>query len=69
MIVMALWNISSKNVKTRVSKTPSSAIIKKASRACLGMNFYPCGSSKAISHTKRRVLELLVLRNSKIPSL
>ena len=69
MIVMALWIISSKNVKTRVSKSPSSAIIKKASRAWLGMNFYHCGSSKAISHTIRTILELLVLRNSKIPSL
>lgn len=69
MIVMGLWIISSKNVKTRVSNSSRSAIIKKASRAWLGMNFYPCGSSKAISHTKRRVLELLVLRNSKIPSL
>ena len=65
MIVMALWIISSKNVKTRVSKSPSSAIIKKASRACLGMNylFYPCGTLAA--HTNTRVLELL--GNSRIP--
>ena len=71
MIVTALWIISSKNVKTRASNSSRSAIIKKASRACLGMNylFYPCGTSKAISHTRRRVLELPVLRNSKIPSL
>lgn len=70
MIVMGLWIISSKNVKTRVSKSPSSAIIKKASRACLGMNylFYPCTATKAISHTRRTILELLVLSNSKIPS-
>ena len=63
MIVMALWIISSKNVKTRASKSPSSAIIKKASRAWLGMNFYPCGTLAA--HTNTRVLELL--GNSKIP--
>lgn len=69
MIVMALWIISSKNVKTRASNSSRSAIIKKASRACLGMNLYHCGTSKAISHTRRRVLELPVLRNSKIPSL
>ena len=67
MIVMALWIISSKNVKNRVSKSPSSAIIKKASRACLGMNFYPCGTLAAFYHTNTRVLELLVLSNSKIP--
>ncbi|MCI7446702.1 hypothetical protein [Campylobacter sp.] len=65
MIVMALWIISSKNVKTRVSKTPSSAIIKKASRAWLGMNFYPCGTLAA--HTNTTILELLVLGNSRIP--
>ena len=69
MIAMALWIISYKNVKTRVSKSPSSAIIKKASRACLGMNylFYPCTATKAINHTRRTILELLVLRNSRIP--
>ena len=69
MIVMALWIISSKNVKTRVSNLSRSAIIKKASRACLGMNylFYPCGTLAA--HTNTTILELLVLRNSKIPSL
>ena len=69
MIVMALWIISSKNVKNRVSKSPSSAIIKKASRAWLGMNFYPCGTLAAFCHTNTTILELLVLRNSKIPSL
>ena len=69
MIVMALWIISSKNVKNRVSKSSRSAIIKKASRACLGMNylFYPCGTLAAFCHTNTRVLELLVLRNSRIP--
>ena len=36
----------------------------------LGMNylFYPCAAAKAISHTRTRVLELLVLRNFKFPS-
>ena len=63
MIVMALWIISSKNVKTRASKSPSTPIIKKASRAWLGINFYPCGTLAA--HTNTRVLELL--GNSRIP--
>ena len=69
MIVMGLWIISSKNVKTRVSNSSRSAIIKKASHACLGMNylFYPCSTLAA--HTNTTILELLVLRNSKIPSL
>ena len=67
MIVMALWIISYKNVKTRVSNSSRSAIIKKASRACLGMNFYPCGTLAAFCHTNTTILELLVLRNSKIP--
>ena len=67
MIVMGLWIISSKNVKNRVSKSSRSAIIKKASRACLGMNFYPCGTLAAFCHTNTTILELLVLRNSKIP--
>ena len=67
MIVMALWIISSKNVKNRASNSSRSAIIKKASRACLEMNFYHCGTSKAFSHTRRRVLELVVLINARIP--
>ena len=71
MIVMGLWIISSKNVKTRVSNSSRSAIIKKASHACLGMNylFYPCGTLAAFCHTNTTILELLVLRNSRIPSL
>ena len=67
MIVMGLWIISSKNVKTRVSNSSRSAIIKKVSRACLGMNFYHCGTLAAFCHTNTTILELLVLRNSKIP--
>ncbi|MDY3246525.1 hypothetical protein [Campylobacter sp.] len=30
--------------------------------------FYPCATTKAISHTSATILELLVLRNSKFPS-
>ena len=48
MIAMALWIISSKNVKTRASKSPSSAIIKKPAARGLGLTSIPAARSLLI---------------------